>query len=211
MEKQNELKVEPERVEKFIELADMVEKLQDELVLPHNFFKTIAQKIREIIPPLYESWKEYERKIAEQKAEIERLTEANEQLYCNCLNENTARLGDMRKIECLEDKNAELQTKVDELKKQIKNLTSSCQSKNEKIKNLNAEKEALQNELNFQNGKSHYRYVIWNTKQNKRQFPSICELTESGAYTKLFQKIGWDSAKYRFEARRIKIDGVDVE
>jgi hypothetical protein len=65
MEKQNELKVEPERVEKFIELADMIEKLQDELVLPHNFFKTIAQKIREIIPPLYESWQEYERKIAD--------------------------------------------------------------------------------------------------------------------------------------------------
>jgi hypothetical protein len=102
---------------------------------------------------------------------------------------------------------------IDELKEQIKKLTASCQAKNSEIKALTAEKEALQNELNFQNGKPHYRYVIWNTKQNKRQFPSICEMTENGAYIKLFQKIGWDSAKYRFEARRIKVDEfpLDVE
>lgn len=95
---------------------------------------------------------------------------------------------------------------IGELKEQIKKLTASCQAKNAKIKNLNAEVEALRNELKFENGKPHYRYVIWNTKQNKRQFPSICEMTENGAYIKLFQKIGWDSAKYRFEARRIKVD-----
>lgn len=104
-----------------------------------------------------------------------------------------------------------LQKQVDELKEQVKTLTSSCQSKNAKIKNLNAEKQALENELNFQHGKPHYRYVIWNTMRNERQFPSICELTESGAYTKLFQKIGWDSAKYRFVVKRIKVDGVEVE
>ena len=109
------------------------------------------------------------------------------------------------------EKLAEQKAEIERLKEQLKSVQSSCQSKNAKIKNLTAENEALQNELNFQNGKPHYRYVVWNTKQNKRQFPSICELTESGAYTKLFQKIGWDSAKYRFEVRRIKVDGVEVE
>ena len=49
--------------------------------------------------------------------------------------------------------NAELQKQVDELKEHLKSVQSACQSKNAKIKNLNAEKEALQNELNFQNEK----------------------------------------------------------
>ncbi len=86
-------------------------------------------------------------------------------------------------------------------------LMSALQSRNAKIKNLNAEVEALRNELNRQNGKPHFRYIIWNTVQKKQQFPSICEMTENGAYIKLFQKIGWDSAKYRFEAKRVKVDG----
>jgi cell division septum initiation protein DivIVA len=125
-------------------------------------------------------------------------------IHCNlytCYDEN----------ERLRAENYELQKQVDELKEQLKSVQNSCQSKNFKITNLNAEKEALQNELNFKNGKPHYRYVVWNTKQNKRQFQSICEMTENGAYIKLFQKIGWDSAKYRFEVRRIKVDGVEVE
>jgi uncharacterized phage infection (PIP) family protein YhgE len=137
----------------------------------------------------------------EQKAEIERLKDEKykvEQNLKQCENgyEQTLHIERYR---------------VGELQKQVEALTSSCQSKNAKIKNLNAEKQALENELNFQNGKPHYRYVIWNTKRNERQFPSICELTESGAYTKLFQKIGWDSAKYRFVVKRIKVDGVEVE
>ena len=147
----------------------------------------------------------------EQKEEIERLTEEKKEVWDERNRICKGYWETMDGCHQYREKILELQKQVDELKEQIKNLTSSCQSKNAKIKNLNAEKESLQNELNFQNGKPHYRYVIWNTKQNKRQFPSICELTESGAYTKLFQKIGWDSAKYRFEVRRIKIDGVEVE
>ena len=131
------------------------------------------------------------------KAETERLTEENGQLK----GYNSG----------LEYENAELQKQVDELKEQLKSVQGSCKSKNAKIKTLQDANDALKNELNSQNGKPHYRYVIWNTKQNKRQFPSICELSENGAYTKLFQKIGWDSAKYRFEVRRIKIDSVEVE
>lgn len=90
-------------------------------------------------------------------------------------------------------------------------LISALQSRNAKIKNLNAEVEALRNELARQNGKPHFRYIIWNNVQKKQQFPSICEMTEYGAYTKLFQKIGWHSAKYRFIVKRIKVDGVEVE
>lgn len=164
----------------------VIERLQSE----NADLKKLVKSLEELKATLLE-----ERKV--QKAEIERLTEEKgkyqekwQTSYMNELN---------------------LQKQVDELKEQLKSVQSSCQSKNGKIKTLNSEKEALQNELNFQNGKPHYRYVIWNTKQNKRQFLSICEMTESGAYTKLFQKIGWDSAKYRFEVRRIKVDGVEVE
>ena len=34
-----------------------------------------------------------------------------------------------------------------------------------------------------------YRYMIWNDVKKEYQFPSICETTEKGAYTCLFNKI----------------------
>lgn len=91
----------------------------------------------------------------------------------------------------------------------LKTLSAACQAKNEKIKKLTAEVEALKNELNRQQGKPHFRYIIWNTKEKKQQFPSICEMTEDGAYIKLFHKIGWDAAKYRFVVKRVKVEGDD--
>ena len=166
-------------------------KLTDE----KSMFNYIANDVLGQVKPLYLR----KRIVREVFDLIHRLQAENEQLKFNSY--TTSWKG----------KFFEAKKEVDEMKEQNKNLTASCQSKNAKIKNLNAEKESLQNELNFQNGKPHYRYVIWNTKQNKQQFLNICELTESGAYTKLFQKIGWDSAKYRFEVRRIKVDGVEVE
>ena len=48
-----------------------------------------------------------------------------------------------------------------------------------------------------------YRYMIWNDLQKKYQFPSICEITEKGANTLLFKKIGDDARKWRFEVKKL--------
>lgn len=177
-------------------VLDLIHRLQDE-----NETQRKIIEYQDGLPDLIE----------QKKAEIERLTEELATAKQELVNEKRYYENAYSKSCQLETQNVELQKQVDELKEQLKSVQSACQSKNGKIKTLNSEKYALQNELNFQNEKPHYRYVIWNTKQNKRQFLSICELTESGAYTKLFQKIGWDSAKYRFEVRRIKVDGIEVE
>lgn len=49
-----------------------------------------------------------------------------------------------------------------------------------------------------------YRYMIWNDLQKEYQFPSICETTEKGANTCLFNTIGSDALKYRF--RIVKVE-----
>lgn len=45
-------------------------------------------------------------------------------------------------------------------------------------------------------------YGIWNNIKKEFQF-GIRELTKQRAKNKLFQKIGYDSYKWRFEIRRI--------
>ena len=54
---------------------------------------------------------------------VDELTEKNEKLYEIGLNENTARFEDMKNIERLEDKTAELQKQVDEYKSKIEQGT----------------------------------------------------------------------------------------
>ena len=49
-----------------------------------------------------------------------------------------------------------------------------------------------------------YRYMIWNDVQKEFQFPRICETTEKGATTCLFNCIGNDARKYRFQIKRIE-------
>ena len=68
--------------------------------------------------------------------EIERLKKANEKLYYNGLNENTARLGDMRTIERLEDKNAELQKQVDELQDNLSEKQNALWDLQDDFENL---------------------------------------------------------------------------
>lgn len=47
------------------------------------------------------------------------------------------------------------------------------------------------------------RYGIYNTSKKEFQF-GICEMTKSKAWKALFNKIGNDARKWRFEVRRIK-------
>lgn len=49
-----------------------------------------------------------------------------------------------------------------------------------------------------------YRYMIWNDVKKEYQFPSICETTEKGAYTCLFNKIGNDARKWRFKVVKLE-------
>ena len=49
-----------------------------------------------------------------------------------------------------------------------------------------------------------YRYMIYNNVQKCFQFPSICETTEKGANTCLFNHIGNDARKYRFKIKRVE-------
>ena len=49
-----------------------------------------------------------------------------------------------------------------------------------------------------------YRYMIYNSMRKEFQFPSICETTEKGAWTCLFNRIGNDARKYRFEVRKVE-------
>lgn len=45
-------------------------------------------------------------------------------------------------------------------------------------------------------------YGIWNSMEKKFQF-GIREISKSKAQRKLFEKIGYDSYKWRFDVRRI--------
>lgn len=49
-----------------------------------------------------------------------------------------------------------------------------------------------------------YRYMIWNDVQKEFQFPKICEITEKGATTCLFNCIGNDARKYRFQIKKVE-------
>lgn len=49
-----------------------------------------------------------------------------------------------------------------------------------------------------------YRYMIWNDVQKEFQFPRICETTEKGANTCLFNCIGNDARKYRFQIKKVE-------
>lgn len=49
-----------------------------------------------------------------------------------------------------------------------------------------------------------YRYMIWNDLMKEYQFPRICETTEKGANTCLFNAIGNDARKDRFKIVKIE-------
>lgn len=49
-----------------------------------------------------------------------------------------------------------------------------------------------------------YRYMIWNDVQKEFQFPRICETTEKGATTCLFNCIGNDARKDKFQIKKLK-------
>lgn len=49
-----------------------------------------------------------------------------------------------------------------------------------------------------------YRYMIWNDLKKEFQFPRICETTEKGATTCLFNYIGNDARKDRFQIKKVE-------
>lgn len=49
-----------------------------------------------------------------------------------------------------------------------------------------------------------YRFMIYNELMKEYQFPSICETTEKGARTCLFNAIGNDARKYRFTIVKVE-------
>lgn len=51
---------------------------------------------------------------------------------------------------------------------------------------------------------AEYRYMIWNDVRKCYQFPSIMETTEKGAEKCLFNKIGNDARKWRFEIKAVE-------
>lgn len=54
------------------------------------------------------------------------------------------------------------------------------------------------------------RYGVWNTKKKEFQF-GICEPSKTKARKKLFEKIGKDSYKYRFQIKELKLDNPKAE
>ena len=52
--------------------------------------------------------------------------------------------------------------------------------------------------------KMEYRYMIWNDIKKEFQFPRICETTEKGANTCLFNCIGNDTRKDRFQIKKVE-------
>ena len=49
-----------------------------------------------------------------------------------------------------------------------------------------------------------YRYMIWNDIKKEFQFSRICETTEKGAITCLFNCIGNDARKDRFQIKKVE-------
>lgn len=58
------------------------------------------------------------------------------------------------------------------------------------------------------NCKKHYG--VWNTKKKEFQF-SICETSKTKARKKLFEKIGKDDYKYRFQIKELKLGNPKAE
>ena len=54
------------------------------------------------------------------------------------------------------------------------------------------------------------RYGVWNTKKKEFQF-GICEPSKTKARKKLFEKIGKDSYKYRFQIKELKLGNPKAE
>lgn len=49
-----------------------------------------------------------------------------------------------------------------------------------------------------------YRYMIWNDIKKEFQFPKICETTEKGAISCLFNYISNDARKDRFKIKKVE-------
>lgn len=54
------------------------------------------------------------------------------------------------------------------------------------------------------------RYGVWNTKKKEFQF-GICETSKTKARKKLFEKIGKDAYKYRFQIKELKLGNPKAE
>lgn len=54
------------------------------------------------------------------------------------------------------------------------------------------------------------RYGVWNTKKKEFQF-GICEPRKTKAKKKLFEKIGKDAYKYRFQIKELKLGNPKAE
>jgi hypothetical protein len=54
------------------------------------------------------------------------------------------------------------------------------------------------------------RYGVWNTKKKEFQF-GICEPSKTKARKRLFEKIGKDAYKYRFQIKELKIGNPKAE
>lgn len=54
------------------------------------------------------------------------------------------------------------------------------------------------------------RYGVWNTKKKEFQF-GICEPNKTKARKRLFEKIGKDAYKYRFQIKELKIGNPKAE
>lgn len=49
-----------------------------------------------------------------------------------------------------------------------------------------------------------YRYMVYNTVKKEYQFARICETTSKAATNMLFNIIGQDARKWRFEIKKVK-------
>ena len=58
----------------------------------------------------------------------------------------------------------------------------------------------------YQRGAPGAKYGVWNTLKREWQF-EICEDTPMLAQARLFQKIGEDARKHRFEIRQLPKEG----
>lgn len=54
------------------------------------------------------------------------------------------------------------------------------------------------------------RYGVWNTKKKEFQF-GICEPSKTKARKRLFEKIGKDAYKYRFQIKELKLGNPKAE
>ena len=69
---------------------------------------------------------------------------------------------------------------------------------------LDDEENKATRRMNGASKKMEYRYMIWNDLKKEIQFPKICEITEKGANTCLFNCIGKDARKDRFQIKKVE-------